>query len=355
VRIGLINAYSTLNLGDAAIYAGLRSLMPGAVLEAHVRDEQPDASLGINFIEQSPRDCDAYVSVGGDIFNNARKWLFTKTFLANLRELVRHPERTMLFGQSIPRSCQGMGFLALRQALLRLPAVCVRDAESHARLCGAGVPAMLSFDTAFVLEACEEGRIVAAELYRGLGIDSSRAVLLSVRAFDSMYSHDNEGFIRNIVELCEGLLERGRRPVILIQSEAYGADNDQAVAGAITERVPATAILDPFRAVSHLSSWQIAMGALMLAERVIAVRYHTAVLSLAAGRVPFSLHYSNKGRDLCDRLGLPGCGLADLRPVTALGQLLALPPAPFDHQALRERVRADFARCLQRLMPPLPA
>ena len=30
VRIGLINTYSTLNLGDAAIYSALHALMPQA-------------------------------------------------------------------------------------------------------------------------------------------------------------------------------------------------------------------------------------------------------------------------------------------------------------------------------------
>jgi polysaccharide pyruvyl transferase WcaK-like protein len=354
VRVGLINAYSTLNLGDAAIYAGLRSLMPAATLEAHVRDDQPDTSLGVQFLAHPPQNCDAYVSVGGDIFNNAREWFFTRTFLENLRELRRHASRTILFGQSIPRSCHGVSFQVLALAMKRLQAVCVRDAESHARLCRAGVQAWLSYDTAFALESTEAGRAVARDLYRGITTDPDRAVVLSVRAFDTMYSHDNEGFVRNIVGLCSGLQQRGRVPVILIQSRAYGADNDLAVAQTIVQRVPGTAILDPFAVASPVSTWQVAMGVLELAERVIAVRYHTAVLALAAGRLPYSLHYSNKGRDLCARLGLQGCDLADLRPDSVLDELFNAPPDGFDHRAIRERVRADFGRCLARI-PSLAA
>jgi polysaccharide pyruvyl transferase WcaK-like protein len=248
-----------------------------------------------------------------------------------------------------------MSFRALAHVLKQLQAVCVRDAESHTRLCGAGVRALLSYDTALALESSEAGREVARDLYQGISTDPDRAVVLSVRAFDTMYSHDNEGFVRNIVELCSGLQQRGRIPVILIQSRAYGADNDLAVARTIVQRVPGTEILDPFAVASPLSTWQVAMGILELAGRVIAVRYHTAVLALAAGRRPYSLHYSNKGRDLCARLGLPGCDLADLRPDSVLDELFNAPPGGFDHGALREQVRADFGRCLARIPSPAAA
>ena len=77
-----------------------------------------------------------------------------------------------------------------------------------------------------------------------------------------------------------------------------------------------------------------------------------AVLALAAGRLPYSLHYSNKGRDLCARLGLQGCDLADLRPASVLDELFNARSGGFDHRAIRERVRADFARCLARIPSP---
>jgi polysaccharide pyruvyl transferase WcaK-like protein len=144
-------------------------------------------------------------------------------------------------------------------------------------------------------------------------------------------------------------------PVVLIQSRAYGADNDLEVARAIVRAAPGTAILDPFAVASGHSAWQVAMGVLALAERVIAVRYHTAVLSLATGRLPYSLHYSNKGRDLCERLGLPGCDLADLRPAAVLDELFTVSPHGFDHHAIRQQVRADFSRCLDRVGAPAAA
>lgn len=153
MRIGLINAYSTLNLGDAAIYSAFRKLLPGVDLVGCVQDERPDPTLGVTFLPERPRNCEAYISVGGDIFNNSREWFVTKAFLMNLAELRHSARHTFLFGQSIPRSCHGLSFFLLQRYFKRLAAVCVRDAESHQRLCAAGVPARLSFDIAFVLES----------------------------------------------------------------------------------------------------------------------------------------------------------------------------------------------------------
>ena len=349
VRIGLINAYSTLNLGDAAIYSALRSLLPGSELQACVRDTEPDTSLGIAFQTKRPVGCDAYVSVGGDIFNNAREWFVTKAFLLNLAELARRPARTMLFGQSIPRSCHGLSFLALRQCLLALPAVCVRDARSHQRLRQAGVDARLSFDTAFVLEGSPRARAAAAALFQARQLDPQRAAVLSLRAFDGMYLHDTGAVVERLAALGRHLMEAGFTPVVLIQSRAYGSDNDLAVAQALCSRLPETAILDPFGTDPGIPSWQVAMGVLELARHVIAVRYHTAVLTLASGAVPYSLHYSNKGQDLCDRLGLPGADLSRFEPARVARKILSAPGARFDHERLRRQVRHDFSWCLARL------
>lgn len=347
--IGLINAYSTLNLGDAAIYSALRTLLPGADLVAHVQDPEPDPSLGIRFLPRRPDGCSAYVSVGGDIFNNSREWLITKAFLQNLAELTRHASRTLLFGQSIPRSCHGLSFFALCRCLRRLAAVCVRDAQSHVRLRQAGVEARLSFDTAFVLEGSDPARRAALALFQAGGLDPSRSAVLSVRAFDSMYTHDNERFVDRMAALCRGLDQADLTPAILIQSRAYGADNDLDVARSIAARSPGTVILDPFHHDSGVPCWQLAMGVFQLAQRVIAVRYHTAVLALATGTVPFHLHYSNKGQDLCTRLQLPGSGLGGFDPADTLNAVLSAPRDGFDHQSLREQVRRDFAWCLGRL------
>ena len=353
--VGLINAYSTLNLGDAAIYSGLRALMPSISLQARVQDSAPDRSLGITFLDHPPCDCRAYVSVGGDIFNNSREWLFTKTFLRNLAELRHAPERTILFGQSIPRSCHGLSFLALCRSLRRLAAVCVRDAQSHSRLGEAGVDVRLSFDTAFVLEPTLAGREVAASLLAAAGLEPAHCTVLSVRAFDSMYAHDNDRFVEQMASLCRGLNQAGLSPAILIQSRAYGADNDLEIARSIVAAAPETAILDPFLDQGSVPSWQIAMGVFELVERVVAVRYHTAVLALCVGKIPYHLHYSNKGQDICRRLHLPGENLGRFEAAAALKDILKAPSSGFDHHTLRAQVREDFDWCMARLMPLEPS
>ena len=349
MRIGLINAYSTLNLGDAAIYSAFRKLLPGVDLVGCVQDEQPDSTLGVTFLPERPRNCEAYISVGGDIFNNSRDWFVTKAFLMNLAELRHSPRHTFLFGQSIPRSCHGLSFFLLQRYFKRLAAVCVRDAESHQRLCAAGVPARLSYDIAFVLESSPQAEAAARQCLEDLAIAPNQAVVLSVRGFDSMYGHDNDAFVTRMAQLSVELSAAGLRPIILIQSGAYGSDNDLEVAAAIQARAPGTAILNPFVDSSAVPSWQLAMALFSLVDLVIAVRFHTAVLSLAAGRVPYHLHYSNKGRDLCRRLDLPGCDLASLDPTTALPSILATRGLPFAHAPLRDQVCRDFQWCVDQL------
>ncbi|MEA5416113.1 polysaccharide pyruvyl transferase family protein [Synechococcus sp. BA-132 BA5] len=349
MRIGLINAYSTLNLGDAAIYSAFRKLLPDVELVGCVQDERPDATLGVTFLPDRPRNCEAYVSVGGDIFNNSREWFVTKAFLMNLAELRHSPNRTILFGQSIPRSCHGLSFYLLQRYFKRLAAVCVRDAESHKRLCAAGVQARLSYDIAFVLETSSTAEALARQCLQRLAIEPSQAAMLSVRGFDSMYGHDNDAFVSRMAQLSHELTGAGLRPIVLIQSGAYGSDNDLDMAAAIQERAPGTAILNPFVADPAVPSWQLAMALFALVDSVIAVRFHTAVLSLAAGRVPYQLHYSNKGRDLCQRLDLPGCDLASLEPASALPEILATRGRPFNHQPVRQQVGRDFQWCLDQL------
>jgi len=349
VQIGLINAYSTLNLGDAAIYSAFRKLLPQGDLVACVRDKHPDPTLGIDFRSQRPSDCLAYISVGGDIFNNSREWLVTKAFLQNLAELRRNPRHTILFGQSIPRSCHGLSFLLLSQCLLRLPAVCVRDSESHQRLSQAGVEARLSYDTAFVLESSVPAVQKAHAILSQKGIDQAKAAVLSVRGFDSMYSHSNVQFVERMSHLCLSLQHNGYQPLILIQSRAYGADNDLDVAKTIQSAAPGTEIFDPFLEDRSVPSWQLAMALFTLVDLVIAVRFHTAVLSLAAGRVPFQLHYSNKGRDLCKRLELPGCDLSQFNPISDLSAIMATSGRTFNPSPIREQVSRDFRWCLDQL------
>ncbi|WP_411871976.1 polysaccharide pyruvyl transferase family protein [Vulcanococcus limneticus] len=349
MQFGLINAYSTLNLGDAAIYSAFRKLLPQVELVACVRDKYPDPTLGISFLADRPKGCAAYISVGGDIFNNSREWFVTKSFLLNLAELRRQPRHTILFGQSIPRSCHGLSFFLLRQCLLSLSAVCVRDSESYHRLRQAGVEARLSYDIAFALECSLSATQKAKEMLSLQAIDPAKAAVLSVRAFDSMYTHDNDRFVGRMTQLCLQLQQYGYQPIILIQSRAYGADNDLDVAQSIQSGAPGTAIFDPFLDDHSVPSWQLAMALFSLVDLVIAVRFHTAVLSLAAGRVPFHLHYSNKGRDLCNRLELPGCDLSHFNPESDLPAVLASSGRIFDPSAIRAKVNSDFRWCLNQL------
>lgn len=346
-RVGLINTYSTFNLGDAAIYSALSLLLGGGrTIEARVQDAQPHPIPGVSFKARLD-PCDLYVSVGGDIFNNSREWSFAKGFLLNVLQLRRDPAHTVLFGQSLPRSCHGPALFLLARYLKRLAAVCVRDAESHDRLTLAGVKARLSWDTAFALRPDPAAADAAEAWLRQRGVDLAEAALISVRAFDTMYAHDNDRFVKQMVGLCRDLERRDLRPVVLVQSHAYAADNDQAVAAAIRAEVPSVAVFDPFAIEAPgLLHWQLAMGALERAAVAVGIRYHTTVLALAAGRLPFNLHYSNKGRDLSQRLALPGCDLAHFEPSAAIASIVATAGRRFDPQPIRSDVRSSFAACL---------
>ncbi|MCP9849445.1 polysaccharide pyruvyl transferase family protein [Cyanobium sp. Morenito 9A2] len=343
----MINTYSTFNLGDAAIYSALARLIGGEQpVVATVQDVVPLSVPGISFVD-ALGPCDTYVSVGGDIFNNSREWLITKQFLINLRELRRHPSRTILFGQSLPRSCHGLSLRLLSRSLRRLAAVCVRDEESHRRLLQRGVPAQLSYDTAFALELEAPAQAQARELMTLQGLDPTSLALLSVRAFDSMYGHDNQRFLSQMAGLCRELVKAQLQPVVLIQSQAYGADNDLQVAAAIAAEVPQVAIFNPFTGpTGPWAHWQIAMAALSLARLVVGIRYHTTVLSLAAGRLPYNLYYSNKGRDLSERLELPGCNLKAFDPADQIATILASADRPFAVEPIREHVRRSFMAAL---------
>jgi polysaccharide pyruvyl transferase WcaK-like protein len=347
LTIGLVNTYSTLNIGDAAIYSALTALASEAKVVAQFPDLEPNYIPGLQIL---PRigNCDAYISVGGDIFNNAREGLITKAFIKNLLQLQRSPRHTFVFGQSIPRSCHGLSFQALAFCWRRLAAVCVRDAESHKRLTQAGVKAILSFDVAFSLSVSEEAKTIAKQVLQALDVAPESAALISLRAFDSMYSHDNQQFQTQLVTLCRHLYKQGYQPVLLIQSQAYGADNDLAVAEEIARQVPELKIFNPFTVTHELPNWQLVMGALAICRLIVAIRYHTAVLALASGKVPFNLYYSNKGRDLSQRLGIPGCSLEQFNPDTYIDAIAATADTTFDDAVIRQQVKQDFQTCYNR-------
>lgn len=346
MKIGLINLYSTRNAGDAAIYAALVE-----VLHRHELVALADGALRAQLpgVATAPlhTPCDAYISVGGDIFNNARPWLVTRTFLGNLAQLARHADRTILFGQSIPASCRGLAFLALCKVLKTLPSVTVRDGASLQRLRQAGVDAQLSYDLAFVHRPTPAALSEAAALFDSLRLTPERSVLLSLRGFDAMYPHDNARFIDNMVYLCRMLRNVGLQPALLLQSAAEG--DDAAVAQAIVTRIGQLPVIDALAAPPSLASHEFLQGLLALAGLAVAVRYHTAVLALASGRLPYNLYYSNKGRDLSARLGVPGCDLVDFDPNQGIAEMLEMRGRSFADQRTRQSVESQLLSAIRQL------
>jgi len=344
-RLGLLNRYSTLNVGDASIYAAYESMAAasGVGVAAPIAAPVHPAPLA-----DSGLRCDAYLAVGGDVWNNARPRLITRSFLANLARLYRSPpERTFVFGQSVPVSCRGFSFAMLCRALRRVSAVHVRDTESHARLTGAGVPARLGYDSAFGLSLPKQGIDAAHSAFQRMGADPGRVALLSGRCFNAMYPVDNRRAFDALAKLIVRLARRGHRPVFLVQAMVDAHDQDHALATRLQRVVPELEVLDAFGARDYgAQPWELACGAAALARIVIGVRFHTSVFRMLAGRSAFVAHYSGKGRDLVRRLGQPGCAIDALDADRHIGAIEATAETAFDIASVRQQVRADFRSAL---------
>ena len=345
MNIGLINTYSTYNIGDYAIYSALQQLLASHQVNAVFSDDKPYPINGITSVDQLPIS-DYYISVGGDIFNNPRKHFVTRRFISNLRQLLHAPKQTILFGQSIPRSCRGLSFFLLCQSLRRLSSVVVRDQESYQRLQAAGVNVSLSYDTAFMLRRNINADTEAAKCFKEMKLDSDNCVLISLREFDSLYAYDNTRFAKKITELCMGLIDAGKQPVLLIQADASSNDSDIAIASSIQSQLTNLPIINAFTHSDQISHYQYLQSLICHSGVVVAVRYHTAVLALAGGKVPYNLYYSNKGKDLSARLGIPGTDVSDFDPVSELPVLLSTQGQTFDSKAIRKCVMTDFYSAL---------
>jgi len=289
MKIGLINVYSTRNLGDSAIYSALAKLSPDGQVLAQLQETNPVPTSGLKIVD-SLSNCDAYISVGGDIFNNARQWFITKQFLKNLQMLRYESDKTIVFNQSIPSSCHGFSFKLLAWHFKRLAAVVVRDEESYKRLHHANVAVRLSYDTAFALSSNQVAEEAARQALNSLDIDPEKAAIISVRSFDNMYRHNNNEFVKNIIKLCSQLEKRGHQTVLVIQSDAMGADNDNQIIRLISQAVPAVKVLNLIQNSGKLAAWEFLIGLLAICRLVIGVRYHTSVLRLAANRMPFNFY-----------------------------------------------------------------
>lgn len=342
MTIGLINLYSARNLGDAAIYSALASMCPGERISGVLPDCTPGEVPGLELASALPR-CDAYISVGGEVFNNARPRLVTRRFLNNLGELRIAPRRTMSFGQTIPRSCQGLSQVALAMAMRQLASVTVRDEGSYRLLRAYGVDAQLSYDTAFVLRPSSAGIAAAVRLYDRLDLDPARAAVISLRGRSLMYQQTGASSERRIADLVMALQRRGHQVAVVLQADADEADSDRALSEQLAAEIPGLVVIDPFREPPEVPRWQLLISALALANLVVAVRYHTAILRLAAGRSALVLDYSSKGADLRRRLRLPGMALLDADAGEAVAAVERLGGVPFDPEPLTRDVRERFA------------
>jgi len=351
--IQLINVYSCNNVGDAAIYASLIDMAEG--IKTCWPENQQDglannAKVGHVAMSYNPyRSIDMQLSVGGDIFNNARPKLITRRFLENITQLRSQPQATALFGQSVPRSCQGLSFQLLSSSLKKIANVTVRDQESYDRLRQAGVDANLSYDAVFSQQVQRRWVESVAYHLRGV-INFSETAIISLRPFDNLYQYDSQRCLEKIVGLCQELKKQGYVPTILHHAHVDGKDADAVMVAEIQKHC-VVKVIDPLnidQSSSGLSRmitpWQFTMAAISMAALVVGIRYHTSVFRLAADKMPFNIYYSNKGQDLCDRLGVPGVSIQNFCPQQHIGQILDTAYQTFDSQTIRQQVRADFKR-----------
>jgi polysaccharide pyruvyl transferase WcaK-like protein len=344
----LINAYSTRNIGDAAIMTALSQLTPEGCVQVSVADAQPIDIAGV-VQTREPQEARRFISVGGDIFNNARPNLLTKAFLRNIAGVLRHRERTMLFGQTIPASAGWLGEPLLARALRTVGAVVVRDCESFELLRRHGVEAQLSFDAAFALDPSDRGVWQASALFSRAGLKPERTALLSVRSFDSIYRHDQTAFLDRMARTAELLIGRGHQVAVLIQSDVNARDSDRIVAAELKARVPELVVLDLLADDDLGDHVATLIGALTIANIVVAVRYHAAILRLVGRRVPYNLYYSRKGQDLDYRLNLPGCALESFDPDAEIDAIEATADAVFNPAPISQHVRSAFDTAYARL------
>ena len=341
-RAELISAYSTRNLGDAAIMRAIAGLVPDGLVQVKLEGSNELYVPGLQFGAQA-QFAELRISVGGDIFNNSRPYFVTRNFLSKLAELGRAPRSTIAFGQTIPASCRGMAFSMLASVLKRLPAVVVRDVESWKVLRDAGVTAKLSWDVAFTTEVLADALWRAQRLLEDANLKPERTALISVRPFDALYPGDQLDFESNIFALARSLMARGHDVAILVQSDVASWDEDRSSAKRISAADPRIRVIDCIADTEDPDPVATLTALLSLANIAVGVRYHTTVLRLAAGREPFNLFYSRKGEDLQRRLGLSGCPVRDIGEKDIVAAIEATAQRSFDPEPLKTNVRQRFS------------
>jgi len=230
-QLRLINVYSTSNIGDAAIYASFSNMAQAFDVywpdnQTELQQHLADAVLPMH----NEASMDVNLSVGGDIFNNAREGFITKTFIHNLRQLLQNSNHTGLFGQSIPRSCHGLSFKLLSMTLKRLAAVTVRDVESHDRLIKAGVNARLSYDAVLSLTPQKNWLQETRASLLEAGHEPEKMALLSLRPFDKMYRYNTADCLKMLTKLCQQFEYYGYHPTVLHHAQLYQPNQSVAMA-----------------------------------------------------------------------------------------------------------------------------
>jgi len=349
-NLQLLNAYSTNNVGDAAIYASIFTMAKELGFKQfsfkNKRTNLDSISRDIGYTIDSCDDgldfFQQYLAVGGDIFNNSRPSFITKQFLKNVAQLMNSPDKTSLFGQSIPRSCKGLSFFLLAQQMKKLSQVCVRDEESFKRLRAANVNAHLSYDTVFASLPVTE-HLKQVESLRVC--DMNRLALISLRSFDSLYPQDSQRFIDQLVKLIQRFKNEGLQAAILLQSQVSDSDSDLQVIKQI-QKYTRVDVINPFVLQNQLprfAPWQIAQAITVLAKVAVGVRYHTSIFRLTGGKMPFNLYYSNKGEDLSQRLRVPGVSVAEFSVDAHFDDIMKTANQTFDAELIASQVRSDFA------------
>ena len=329
----LIHFYSSENVGDAAILAALHRLTGRDRLRPLAPGERAAAGAA-----------SLLISVGGDIFNNGRPGLVTRRFLQKLEQLRWAPERTILFGQSIPPSCDGTALRLLAFYLRGIASVTLRDPVSVERLAARGVRAQLSVDTVFALDAGDADRAAARRIYAEAGLSGEETALFSIRNFNRMYPVGEAAYLARITETMHGMQCAGMQAAVLLQANVNDDDTDLKLAEKLRADVPGLKVLNPFGGGG--TPWRTALGLVAEAGAVIGTRYHTAIFRMVAGKMPVGLWYSNKGEDLHRRFGVPGASAGEFEPGAIVQAALDSANRAYDPAPLRAQVFADFRRAI---------
>jgi polysaccharide pyruvyl transferase WcaK-like protein len=98
-----------------------------------------------------------------------------------------------------------------------------------------------------------------------------------------------------------------------------------------------------------MAACDVLTALLSVVNIVVGVRYHSAILRLVSGRAPFVLYYSTKGRDLCERLSLPGQRLSSGVDQDLIQAIEKSGEMSFNPNPISRDVTQHFNACLQKV------